>query len=258
MTQENYSSQQVSPPVNVQRSSSPNVPEQSDLPPQQQASRMNASVVLILFVLLILAAAIGAGIYLIVKQMAREDGSATLPETGEEISDETGSESDTAVSLEDLDYEDPYEEWESYENSDFEVTIQYPADWTLEETVDEASDQCNGFTVTVSKDDYVFQLDIPCASSPSTCIYPDTDTATVPVGASTIEFGDYEEISSDTVSLRRGYSSTFVRYYICKFSTASMLFDTFVDPGYIQYEVPSGTVDEDMLESLDYILQSML
>jgi hypothetical protein len=223
--------------------------EESGMPLGRPPAKGSTFGALILFAVLVLLGIIAAGIYLFLQGQSRKEEPTTLPETGEEESGELGD-------VEEI--ENIYEGWKTYENSEFEIYLNYPSDWVLDEAVAEESESCSSLALTVAKEGYVFQLEVPCTLSSSICIFDDTDTASVPSGSSTIEFGEYEEFGGDNVDLRRGYSGDFVQYYVCKLNTESMLFDTFVDPAFIQYQVPAGTVNEDVLKTLDYILQSML
>lgn len=146
--------------------------------------------------------------------------------------------------------------WLTYTNKEMGITLKYPDDWTLSDELTDMSETVGtegAFTlqVDISKEDYIFRLQIPAGSGPSQCVYTESETE----GMQGLYYDNYTEIVNQEREYRRSFTGGETPMYIICRKEESGNFSTWVGPGYVSYKVPSS-VDTEMLETLDEILLS--
>jgi len=93
-------------------------------------------------------------------------------------------------------------DWKTYSNSNY--TIRYPQDWLLDFSKAIPADEYAGSQVTLTKENHRFEIYIPSASSPSTCLFEGDPPYTTKGEASTVKItGDYIEVKSSSDTFRR-------------------------------------------------------
>lgn len=163
---------------------------------------------------------------------------------------DTGDDSDDQQAE---DAESEEEDWLAYTNTEFEVDFKYPESWFLNES-NTGTSECRGLDVSVSKDSYSFEAQIPCASGPSVCVYSDTDPSSYSTEGPYIEYENYTQVVGTGVIFRRTESADRRSYSVCRKSGDGFI--TWNAPGFISYKIPAGDPHPDYLGVMDEILKS--
>lgn len=142
----------------------------------------------------------------------------------------------------------------SYTNELFNISLEYPADWDLEEELTGTPGDCESFSLTISKGENIFGYYLPCASGIAVCIYEDTSIISeVP---EYIEFSSYVPITYNDKTFRRSYDSENQVWNICELNPATNNYLSAVGLGNVYYYTPNPSSTE-TLNILDQILYSL-
>lgn len=241
-------------------SQSPQIAEQKEAQvPEGVKQNKSKTLVIILAILgiLLLVGAAGVGAYLILSKSGEGDKTSETTTTTSTTTTPVTTATTTVTTTTASSQKDLYEGWKTYENEEFSVSFRYPNDWVLDEDIDEFEGS-RSLIVTVTKNDYSFELHIPSASSPTLCTYPDTDPADVPEHVFALDYNEYTEINDERIIYRRGLGPNSGTYVVCQKANNSSekLFETWTYPGYVDYKVRAKDLDESILSTMDKILLS--
>ncbi|MCA9375228.1 hypothetical protein KC622_02775 [Candidatus Dojkabacteria bacterium] len=124
---------------------------------------------------------------------------------------------------------------EKYVNSDWNVQLEYPGDWTLSKNPGTDT----SVLVTVANGEYEFRLHL-AGGDPGIC---------------DLQSGEYRTVADSERTYMLKVESNFGRQTVCEKETNSDTYVTWAQPGFISYAVPQDA-DPEMIKVMDEILLS--
>ena len=148
-------------------------------------------------------------------------------------------------------------DWRTYSNPNY--NIRYPYDWSLNSSKAIPTNEYEGSTITLIKENHKFEIYIPSASSPSICLFEGDPPYRIEGEASTVKItGDYIEVKSSSNTFRRfvnpkpidGRTNEQI-FIMCQKEKDSNLFQT----SNISFRVPTN-YNRNLVLQMDEILKT--